>query len=64
MAGVTSSTVQEVKEGVARGGYSLVYFTPELILESQYWRKILLTHIYKTRVKAFVVDEAHCVKKW
>ena len=61
MAGVRSSTVQEVK-GVARGEYSLVYFTPELILESRYRRKILLTHIYKTRVKAFVVDEAHCVK--
>ena len=50
MAGVTSSTVQEVKEGVAGGDYSLVYFTPELKLESPYWRKILLTHIYKTRV--------------
>ncbi|KAL5484690.1 hypothetical protein EMCRGX_G021230 [Ephydatia muelleri] len=31
VAGVTNSTVQEVKEGVARGDYSLVYFTPELV---------------------------------
>ena len=64
MAGVTSNTVQDVKEGVAGGDYSLVYFTPELLLESQYWRKILLTHCYKKRLKALVVDEAHCVKKW
>ena len=40
VAAVTSTTCQEVKERVTRGDYSLVYFTPERLLESNYWKKI------------------------
>ena len=64
MAAVTSNTDQDVKERITRGDYSLVYFTPELLSESNYWRKLLSTQCYRKRVKAFIVDEAHCVKKW
>ena len=43
------------------GDYSLVYFTPELLLDSHKWRGLILKKHYAERVKAFVVDEAHAL---
>jgi len=40
-------------DNVCKGMYQLVFFTPEMIINCRKWRK-----------KAFVIDEAHCVKKW
>ena len=54
----------EMKDGVLKGHYQLVYITPELLLESGMWRKMLTGDVYKKRLVAFVVDEAHTVKKW
>ena len=54
----------EMKDGVLKGHYQLVYVTPELLLESSMWRKMLTGDVYKKRLVAFVVDEAHTVKKW
>ncbi len=59
MASVTSMTTEAMKQ---RGEYLLIFFTPELLLER--WRQLLGTSHYTRRVKAFVVDEAHTVKKW
>ena len=61
---VTSNTDKATKAGVSRGDYSLVYFTPELLLEERRWRELLQKAHYIRRIKAFIVDEAHCVKKW
>ena len=52
------------KEGVSKGMYQLVFFTPELIVTSKRWRKVLEGELYADRLKAVVIDEAHCVKKW
>jgi superfamily II DNA helicase RecQ len=41
-----------------------VFFSPEIIIDSKSWRKVLLGPIYEKRLKALVVDEAHTVKKW
>ena len=46
------------------GGYQLVIFTPEMMIEHKRWRKMLLGEVYTSRLRAFVVDEAHTVKKW
>lgn len=46
------------------GSYQLVFFTPELLLDSNKWRKVLLGDVYSKRLRVFVVDEAHTVKKW
>ena len=61
MAAVNGST----KAGVLKGEYGLVvvFFTPELLLERR-WRDVLHSKPYDQRVRAFVVDEAHTVKKW
>ncbi len=63
-AAIHRNASEEVKEGVRRGAFVLVFFTPELLLESKRWRRLLQTDHYIRRLKAFVVDEAHCVKKW
>ena len=47
-----------------RGDYSLVYFTPELLLDSHKWRGLILKKHYAERLKDLVVDEAHCVKNY
>lgn len=46
------------------GEYQLVFFTPELLITKPRWRELLSGDIYKSRIRAFIVDEAHCVKKW
>ena len=51
-------------EGDVNGEYQLIFFTPELLLGIKKWRKLLSKDMYTRRVKAFVVDEADCAKKW
>ena len=53
-----------MKSSVARGDYQLVFFTPELIIDSSKWREVLKSSVYKSRMRALVIDEAHTVKKW
>ena len=53
---VTSNTTRCMKEGVDRGEYSLIYFTPEMLLEVRKWRELFLKSCFKSRVKALVVD--------
>ena len=53
-----------MKEGVLMEEYQLILFTPEMLIEVKRWRKMLLEDVYSSRLRAFVVDEAHTVKKW
>lgn len=50
--------------GVCDGRYQLIFFTPEMIINKKRWRRLFGGDIYAKRLKAFIVDEAHCVKKW
>lgn len=52
------------KQRIIRGDYQIVFFTPEKIIESSFWRKMLKSDIYMDRLKALVIDEAHCIPKW
>ena len=55
------------EEGIARvcaGLYQLVYLSPEALLTDGRWRDMFLCPVYTNNLVAFVVDEAHCVKKW
>ena len=64
MAALNSNATPTVKAGVFKGEYSLfVFFTPELLLLRK-WRDLFHSKPYMSRVRAFVVDEAHTVKKW
>ena len=53
-----------VKDGVSKGAYKIVFFTPEMIITNKRWRKMIAGDVYNEQLKVFVVDEAHCVKKW
>ena len=61
---MTRSSSDEVKGLVKKGLDQLVFFTPEVLITNKQWRQLLKTDTYSQRVSAFVVDEAHVVKKW
>ena len=61
---VCEDTSKEMKDDVRRGKCQLVYITPELLVCHAGWRRMLATECYIRRLMAFVVDEAHTVKKW
>ena len=51
-------------DAVCDGRYQLVFFTPEMIISKRRWRRVIGGDLYAKRLKAFVIDAAHCVKKW
>jgi len=55
---------KNVQEEVISSTYSLVYSTPEMILNSKRWRHMLLPEVYSYHRCVFIIDEAHTVKKW
>ena len=46
------------------GNFQVVLFSPELLLTDETWRDVLQSPVYKEHLVGFIVDEAHCVKKW
>ena len=62
---VCGSEMEEcVVEELHQGLYKVVMFSPESLLISELWRDMLLSDIYRENTVGFIVDEAHCVKKW
>ena len=51
-----------MKVGMVGGNYQLLFFTPESLLTWK-WRKVIMSDIYKRRVRGLIIDEAHCIKK-
>ncbi len=51
-------------DAIFHGKYQLVFFTPEMIISKKHWRRLLGGDVYANRLKALIIDEAHCVKKW
>lgn len=52
------------KDDIRRGQYKIILISPEALFASMYWRDVLCTDLYRSNIVAFVIDEAHCVKKW
>uniref|UniRef100_A0A1X7THZ1 DNA 3'-5' helicase n=1 Tax=Amphimedon queenslandica TaxID=400682 RepID=A0A1X7THZ1_AMPQE len=55
---------EEMKSGVKKGSFQLVYFMPESMLLRKKYRKIISSELYQKRIRGLVIDEAHTVKKW
>ena len=58
---------QEDRDAVRRvnaGKVQLVYLSPEVILKNSVYRQMLLSEVYKKKLVAIAVDEAHCIKTW
>ena len=49
---------------VLAGKVQLVYISPESKMCNTMYRNMILSPIYKEKLVALVVDEAHCVKTW
>ena len=60
---VGGANSDEEIRNVCEGEYQLVYMSPESLLKDSTWRDMLQSPVYQQRLVAFVVDEAHCVKK-
>ena len=61
---ITGESSSEERSEAASGNLQLVLFSPESLLIGRRWREVLQVEPYRSNVVAFVVDEAHCVKKW
>lgn len=58
-----AQTDPAIKDKVLRE-VQLVFITPESIISSSAYRKMLMSAVYIEKLVAVVVDEAHCVKTW
>ena len=58
------SLTEDVVDELHAGQYQMLFFSPEGILTDGTWRDMIQSPVYRENVVAFVVDEAHCVKKW
>ncbi len=61
---IAEQSSEEAIRRVLNGEAQLVYISPERIIGNARFRAMFLSPIYKEKVVAFVVDEAHCVKTW
>ena len=58
------STDRETRRKVLRGEFQLVFISPEALFLATEWRRMLAGDVYGKNLVGFVIDEAHCVKKW
>jgi ATP-dependent DNA helicase RecQ len=58
-SGMPLHAVQETEEQVAAGRYRLVFVAPERLLTARF-----LQLIAPLQVRAFAIDEAHCISQW
>ena len=49
---------------MAAGRWTHIFASPEVLLESPRWRKLLLSSAIVNSFVAVVIDEAHCIVKW
>ena len=66
--GILAASLSEITEenanGVVEGRFSIVYVSPEAWLKNERWRKVLSSEIYRSKLCAIAVDEAHVIKQW
>ena len=55
---------EEMKTGVVKGKYQLVFISLEQLIENKRFHCMCQAECYQNRLIALVIDEAHCVKKW
>jgi ATP-dependent DNA helicase RecQ len=58
-SGMPLHAVQETEEQLAAGRYRLVFVAPERLLTARF-----LQLIAPLKVRAFAIDEAHCISQW
>ncbi len=52
-----------VRQAVIDTNVAVLFINPEAVLHSK-WRAILSSERYNKRIRAVVIDEAHCISHW
>lgn len=52
------------RDRILSGEIQLLFISPESAIMNSTYRNMFLSHRYKEKLVALVVDEAHCVKTW
>eukprot|EP00794_Sanderia_malayensis_P001046 gene1046-372_t len=52
--------LNDVNEGL----YSLIYASPESMLDNKYWRQIATSETFREHCIGVAIDEAHCIPHW
>src|SRR5438309_1080430 len=58
-SGMPPDLIRETEDRIAAGRYRLVFVAPERLLTSRF-----LQLIERLQVRAFAIDEAHCISHW
>ena len=61
---VSSDLDRDMSRKVLEGSYQIVFISPESLFTGKKWREMLQEEPYRSNLIGFIVDEAHCVKKW
>ena len=56
-------TKTTAKQSIMNEEYQIIFISPEALVGGMEWRSMLATDIYSKNLVAFVIDEAHCIKK-
>ena len=66
--GISAVTFSDIEEedakAVEKGVFSVFYGSPEGFLKIVRWRKMLTSDVYRAKLCAIAVDEAHVIKQW
>ena len=60
----SESLHKEAKVDLQQGKFQIIFISPETLFSSLELMNLLCTDLYHKNVIAFVVDGAHCIKKW
>ena len=61
---VTSALDDTTESDIVNGKFAVVYISPELLMQKVKWRDMLRSKEFQNNMVGFIIDEAHCVKKW
>ena len=55
---------KQMDDRIAKGEFSIVFGSPELLVGNDYWRDVLQTPLFQQRLLGIAVDEVHTVIEW
>ena len=59
-----SSQAENDHSKIENGKYSVVFGSPEAWLMNERWRNMLGNDVYKSKLCAIAIDEAHVLRQW
>ncbi|XP_076116508.1 ATP-dependent DNA helicase RecQ-like [Mytilus galloprovincialis] len=57
-------TDKSIPARIIEGEFSIVFSSPEAVLNKGPWRRCITQGVFHDHLKAVVIDEAHCITQW